>query len=352
MLENNHKKYFFYEFLVNPNNRIWRHITLVLIMTVIAFWQVIVTFEYRLEELGDYIYILGLNMLIVYLSCIFINIYILIPKYLITKKYSRYITFLSILIFLCVIFSTIQEYTIYSVLHIPHLRSSYINITGLLDIISTFLMNGICLSGLTMPILLRYWLINTDKINRLENKQIQSEVELLKEQVNPTLLSNILTKSAALVEQQPKTASNMLMKLSQILRYQLYDTNRDKVLLVAEIKFLTNYLELQKMYHNNFDYNIDSTGDTHKALISPLLFIPFVHIVTTRIHHLQKNTFLYLDFSVSENDIIFVLQCNDIDLSEETDFSAIIHRLELLYKDHYSLVIKRTGIKLTININL
>lgn len=350
-MSDHNKQSFFYNFLINPKYRIWRYITLVLIMSAISFWQTIVIFESRLEQIGNYIYLLGTNMLIIYLSCIVINIHILIPRFLITKKYFLYILILSSLILFCVIFSIMQEYTIYSLLNIPHIRSSYVNITGLLDIVSTFMLNGICISGLSMPILLRYWLINTDKINQLENKQIQSEVELLKEQINPNLLSNILTESAILVKQSPQRASSMLMKLSQILRYQLYDTNRSKVLLNAEIKFLTNYLELQKMYHNNFDYSIEPKGDTHNIFVSPLLFMPFVHSAVTQIHQLKEKTFLYLDFVVSENEILFTLQCNDIDLSEKSDYSTIIHRLELLYKDSYFLVTDKTGIKLTININ-
>ncbi len=350
-MSDHNKQPFFYKFLVNPEYRIWRYITLVFIMTVITFWQTVVTYEYRLEEIGNYIYLLGINVLIIYLAGIFINIHILIPRFLITRRYFLYITYSSAIILFTVIFSIVQEYTVYSALNIPHTRSSYINITGLIDIVSTFMMNYICISGLSMPILLKHWLINTEKISQLENKQIHSEVELLKEQVNPTLLSNILTKSATLVKEKPNEASNMLMKLSQILRYQLYDTNRPEVLLNAEIKFLANYLELQKMYNNNFDYKIESKNDTHKTLISPLLFIPFVQVAITNIQRLKNRTFLYLGFIISDNNIIFLLQCNDINLSEETDLSAISHRLELLYKDRYSLMIERSGIKLTLNTN-
>jgi len=345
----NDKQSFFYKFLVDPHYRLWRYISLIMIMAAISFWQTVVIYEYRLDVIGKYFYILGLNTLIVYLCSVIIIIQILMPKYFITKKYLLYAILLSLVILGNVIFLVVQEYVTYTVLDIPHVRTSYTNITSVLDVISNFILTAICISGVTMPILLKYWLINTTKINQLENKQIQSEVELLKEQVNPILLSNILTKSAAIAKENPKMTSGMLMKLSQILRYQLYDTNREKVLLNAEIKFLTNYLELQKLYHDNFDFSIESEGNISKTFVSPLLFMPFVHTITTQVHLLEKRAFIYLDFVVSPDTVTITINCNEIYMQEEPDFSTIIHRLELLYKDHYSLVINKTGIILTLN---
>ena len=90
------------------------------------------------------------------------------------------------------------------------------------------------------------------------------------------MLFRVLHYSGEQALVNPGKASKMLMKLSQILRYQLYDCNREKVLLNTEIKFLTNYLELEQLVSGKFDFRINASGETGRTFIFPLLFIPFI----------------------------------------------------------------------------
>ena len=93
--------------------------------------------------------------------------------------------------------------------------------------------------GGSITIVLKHWMTENNRVNQLERIHVQSEVEQLKAQVNPQLLFNVLNRTAVLANSEPKEASGMLLELSQILRYQLYDCSRKAVLLKAEIDFLT-----------------------------------------------------------------------------------------------------------------
>ena len=79
------------------------------------------------------------------------------------------------------------------------------------------------------------------------------------------------------------------MKLSQILRYQLYDCNRGKVLLNTEIKFLTNYLELEQLVSGKFDFRMNASGEIGRTFVFPLLFIPFIQYTVNKSKHRRKH---------------------------------------------------------------
>ena len=94
----------------------------------------------------------------------------------------------------------------------------------------------------------------------MEKVHVLSEVEQLKEQVSPELLFKTLHHSGELTLSEPEKASKMLMKLSQLLRYQLYDCSRTKVLLSSEINFLNNYLTLEQNSQAQFNYELLADG--------------------------------------------------------------------------------------------
>ena len=103
----------------------------------------------------------------------------------------------------------------------------------------------------------------------MEKVHVLSEVEQLKEQVSPELLFKTLHHSGELTLSEPEKASKMLMKLSQLLRYQLYDCSRTKVLLSSEINFLNNYLTLEQNSQAQFNYELLADGEVNRTLVPP-----------------------------------------------------------------------------------
>jgi len=235
------------------------------------------------------------------------------------------------------------EYSGHYFWNLEQKRDSYFNIITLLDNISYFVLYLICIASGSIVILLKKWIEDESRIGILENEKIRSEVDQLKDQINPQFLSNILVKTSQITKTEPQKASEMLFKLSQLLRYGLYDCNREKVLLSSEISFLDNYLKLNQLYKGNLDYTISATGNMNMVFISPLLFMPLVQNIIEN----NKNEHLSLDIEIKTNDnnVSFFYKGD----SKNFDFSGIRTRLDLLYENNYTLSVSRAGVELELN---
>lgn len=346
------KRTFLYNFLINPSYRIWRHIIAILGVSVIAINSTYITFQPNIDALGNTIFLIFLCSVIVIVCIGYFNIYVLVPKYLLKKKYTIYICSLILSASLMVLSGLLIEYIVYSYMDLPHERTSYFNMVSVLDILSNITMNSLCIAGISMTILLRHWMIEDAHINELEKRHIQSEVERLKEQANPQFLSNILNRASSLTKSDPAKASDMLYKLSQLLRYQLYDCSREKVLLTSEINYLKNYLALEQQYSNAFEYKVESKGDINRVFVATLLFIPFVHGVIEGIYGSDiQPAIINLNFKVDKNNVFFTIHSGSIRKNQVSGYSGIIQRLSILYPDRYALTVEDGHINLELKIN-
>lgn len=276
------KQTFLYQFLIEPRYRIPRHILLLAAVTVVSLNQNVYTFGARLEQLGNQVYLAGLCTLISYFIVGYLHLYLLVPRLLLKKKYLVYILCSSVSVLLLILLRYVQEYWIFTSSGIPPVRGSYLNMVSILDSLSDYMLNMICITGISMTVLLKHWMTENQRVNQLERIQIQSEVDNLKEQVNPSLLFNTLNRTGVLSKSEPQKAADMVLRLSQLLRYQLYDGARDKVLLNSEINFLTHYLALEKFYSDTFDYQIVSDRALTGVLIPPLLLVPIIQYALKR----------------------------------------------------------------------
>ena len=140
----------------------------------------------------------------------------------------------------------------------------------------------------------------------------------------------------------------MLMKLSQLLRYQLYDCSRQKVLLSSEIAFLTNYLTLEQGSSARLNYELTSEGEVNRMLVPPLLFIPFVQYVVKLLHErqLSASVSLKIHLQAERGTVIFTCICPELDLSAGKGLERIRQRLNLLYGNRYELLLTTKCIRL------
>ncbi len=337
------KQTFLENLLINPKYKILRHILVVFAISFISFNQTFIIFEEYIDVIGLKIYTISLVTLLLNFITGYFNLYVLIPQFLFKKRYFYYTLGLLISIFLLVLAQIALEYIVYlSLSLVPGKNSSlYLTKFVVLDNVSNFFLSMICISGVSMTVLLKSWTLENHRMHQLENKRIQSEVEYLKEQVNPVFLFNMLNRTGLLAKTEPEKASKMLMKLSQLLRYQLYDCSRSKVLLNSEITFLNNYLLLEQLYSNKFEYSITSNGAIERVLVPPLLFMPFVqHTVSSLKERVTKSN-INLHFQIDKDKLSF--SCNSAieDSFEDICFQRIKERLRLLYKSAYSLDINQ-----------
>lgn len=332
----NKKHSFLYRFLISPKLRLWRHLFLIFAIGIIGFNQTVILDQRNGNILGNEIYLLGSVMVTAYLLVIYFNIYRLIPRYLFHKKYVQYLGGLCVGILLLLSVRILEENYVFRLLDHSG-QSSYFNYLTVLDNLSYFMINTVCMVGGSMTLLLKEWLLENQRINKLENLRIQSEVEQLKDQVNPSLLFNILNKTGVISKSEPERASMMVMKLSQLLRYQLYESNRKKILANSEINFLNNYLILEKLYSDRFDYSVETEGDISMIFVPPLLFISFAQYAVEQVDNTVNCDEIRFCFRAVDNGLLYRCYCP---VTKEPDFSRIIHRLDIEYDGRYSLSVR------------
>jgi len=125
--------------------------------------------------------------------------------------------------------------------------------------------------------LLKYWYANQQAQQVLTQQKLQAELKFLKTQIHPHFLFNTLNNLYALTLKKSERAPEMVLKLSELINYMLYECTSDVVPLTKEVKFIRNYGDIEKMrYGDKLDIDIRVTGDINDRKIAPLVLLPFV----------------------------------------------------------------------------
>lgn len=121
------------------------------------------------------------------------------------------------------------------------------------------------------------WLNDRKLKAELEKDKVTSQLELLKSKIDPHFLFNNLNNIDAFIKEDPQKASEYLRKLSDILRFMLYESNADKVPLAKEIEYISKYIDLQKIRTANASFvDFYLSGDINNREISPMILIYFI----------------------------------------------------------------------------
>jgi LytS/YehU family sensor histidine kinase len=191
-------------------------------------------------------------------------------------------------------------------------------------------------------------LTNSEQISVLEQAKISSELDFLKTQINPHFLFNVLNTIYIQTRIEPKKSSEMILILSDLLRYQLYECSQDKVLLKSEVDNIRNYVNLQQMRIAKIDIKFEQKGTFKGLMIYPFMFMPFLenafkHGVSSK----GVDNFIHIFVEIVEKNVIFVVKNSKIDTSESAlirkggiGLKNIEKRLKLLYKNNYELKIE------------
>jgi LytS/YehU family sensor histidine kinase len=128
-----------------------------------------------------------------------------------------------------------------------------------------------------MIILFKYWIKKQHEWMQAEKEKVSAELQLLKAQVHPHFLFNTLNNIYSVsLETSPKT-SQLILKLSSLLNYILYECKTEHVLLEKEIKVMKDYIDLEKeRYANKLEISLNIEGDIKDRYIAPLLLLPFL----------------------------------------------------------------------------
>jgi len=224
--------------------------------------------------------------------------------------------------------------------------------------ITSIISFGLLIFGTSALLLFKYWIGYSQRIDELASSTLQSELKFLKKQINPHFLFNMLNNANVLIKKNPEEASRVLFKLEDMLRYQINDSAKEQVLLSSEIHFLNDFLNLEKVRRDKFEYVISKEGDISEVWLPPLLFIPFVENAVKHNVDSENSSYVYLGFKVWDKQLEFqcinskpkiALQKNEVG---GLGLKNIKRRLELLFPERYTLEIEESEISYTVYLHL
>ena len=152
--------------------------------------------------------------------------------------------------------------------------------------------------------------VEQQQANRhLENQQLQTEIDFLKSQVNPHFLFNTLNNLYALALTKDDRAPEIVLKLSAILRYMLYECNERLVFLNKEIAYLRNYIELEELRQDGRNkIQLSISGITDRLQIAPLLFTPLLeNAIKHGLNRTAGKAWVELDLRIRDQSMHFTI---------------------------------------------
>jgi LytS/YehU family sensor histidine kinase len=182
------------------------------------------------------------------------------------------------------------------------------------------------------------------KIQALKNAKSKAELLLLKNQINPHFFFNTLNKLYSLIKKDPDAAQDYVLKLSDLMRFTIYDSGKETVILEDEIKYLNNFIELQTArYHRDIEIEFNQNIKNSNTKIPPLIFI--ILLENAFKHGVEKamtDSFIHINLIEDNLKISFEITNN---FEEEQDSKKIgiglinlKERLNLLYPNEHQFI--------------
>jgi two-component system LytT family sensor kinase len=188
------------------------------------------------------------------------------------------------------------------------------------------------------------WFTNERVQRDLENQRLTAELAFLKSQINPHFLFNSLNSIYSLAYQRSETTPEAILKLSEIMRYMLYECNDNKVDLAKELTYLQNYIDLQKIrFGKNAYVDFEVNGLVTNQRIVPLLLIAFIENAFKHGVANDPEAPIKMIINLDDKNLSFYMEnkkhLHNRDASGGIGLNNVRRRLDLLYPGSYKLEI-------------
>lgn len=333
----------------------------------IIFWLIYFSFNTLRwgSYFNDYVYSLKTNLIgfPIHMILSYMTIYLLIPKLLFKKKYLVFIVTLLASIFLMVLLKFNLTYFLVSTNVWPEGPSVTTNFTlnYAIDMMigELYVITFVTAIKITLDFLQEH-----KRVTDLEKANLETELLFLKTQISPHFFFNTLNNIHSLAIEKSDKTSKIILKLSELMRYLLYETRKKRQTLENEILCIQNYLDLEKVRHDNtLEVNMSISGDIKDKKIAPILLLAFIenafkHGVNKNIGYVKINISLvikenFLYFTVSNPMPSEVTQTNHIGHSGGIGLKNVSKRLALGYDENdYELTLKEEQLTNTFFVEL
>jgi two-component system, LytTR family, sensor histidine kinase AlgZ len=341
--------------LLHRNRVTLVHVSFWLVYLSFFFYQ-ISNFRHGRETDWGKASIFGIVQLTFTMAIAYLNYFYLLPRFLNHKKIWKYL-FEFFVPFIILITGRVhlQRFLIDGY---THQRQHFY---------STFYIVEVCVITLFITIfigMLRFaadWFELAEKQREMENQRLTAELNFLKAQINPHFLFNTLNNLYYLAYTQSANTTEVISKLSQMMRYMIYDTNHQHVPLSKEIEYMQNYISLERLRLNDqIPITLEVEGNPEGVLITPLIFITFLE---NAFKHGVSNNFpgawVNVRMRLKGRECIYEVENSKIPSSkpESEEKSGIglqnvKRRLALSYPDRYTLDIQSRPDRYTVKLKI
>lgn len=199
-----------------------------------------------------------------------------------------------------------------------------------------------------------------EQVKEQENERLKSELSFLRSQISPHFMFNVLNSVVSLSRRKPEMVEPVVVKLSELMRYMIYETNDSIVPISKELAYLESYIDLQKIRFGD-DIQIDFTHELgpKSSQIEPMLLIPFVENAFKHGVGFIENPTIEIELKDSAKELYFKVankkgaSINEIkDESSGIGLANVKRRLELLYPTNHRLEVLDSGSDFIISLTI
>lgn len=336
------------------NLGIWFHL---------GFW-VVYTIVFTIIEAsyaGDYLeaFTFEMTILPMRLMVVYINYFVLLPKYLWKEKTTPYLIYTLITLGIAGFFQRIINYFAMKIIY-----GNFESFGECINDPNVFAVDdGIWLGYkfveatvvVASPLLLLIGITVVWKVAELQreteilqNEKLQSELKYLKSQINPHFLFNTLNNIYGLALENSKKTPGLIIKLADFLSFSIYESNQKFISLEKEIALMNDFIALEKdRFEDRVQVNVSVPDNFDQISIPPLVLVPFVENAFK--HSLKDETEVAkidIKLEVAKQELrFFIKNSKPIDAEETSQHKGfgmmnIKQRLDIIYKNNYTLEIK------------
>lgn len=323
---------------------VWVLLAVMLLLFQPLSWQITLPLEFWIRQ--------GVFLLILVLT-FYLNLWVLVPRLLFENRIGWFVALVVILPVLVVLI--VQQ--VEDLLNLPELMHQAFDPEGtrpftgrrshfdIFIVLTTLLVLGISTSVTAV----QKWQKDMQLRQGLDKQRISSELSFLKAQINPHFFFNTLNNIYALTLTNSELARKALHKLSRMMRYVLYETQKDTTLLSQEIAFLQDYIELMQLrLTDKVDVHFQQPSPLKDVLIAPMLLLPFVENAFKHGVSARESSSIYIEIRQQASTVQLevrnrVFPADNNRMLEESSGIGLQNtrrRLDLLYPGGYTLNVK------------
>ncbi|MHC1737478.1 MAG: sensor histidine kinase [Ignavibacteriaceae bacterium] len=229
-------------------------------------------------------YLQSFIVLIIYLpvpiaASYFANYY-LVPEFLLKKKYIKFTIFCILsLVFFVLAIKSLYYFYIAKTFFPPASAKSYYSVSFFYPTYLISIAFSLCTIVFIVGFikLVKQWFVTQQITQKLEKEKLEADLKFLRSQMNPHFLFNVLNNIYALALKKSDRTAEMILRLSSMLDYLLYETSSAFIPVEKELKLINDYIELEKLrYGSRLNMEITIEGELETVLIAPLVIFPFI----------------------------------------------------------------------------